>query len=442
MALEDKIREIVKQQEDEKRLGDKRAEQLWNRTAAIPYLGLDLLTDPDADRLVVWDDIDGSLQWLVLGSYLSYDHATHTLSVLGGGGGYINFTGTPVQYDYARFVDVDTVEGRSYSEILSDLSGQAAAAFDWNGQNLSNMGTGHYEFNDFGVNEHIDHSAVTFTAGSGLSGGGTIAANRTIALSHLGLQALSDPGADTLIGWDDTDGALKWFILGTGLSYSHATHTLSASGGGGGEIGCATKRWTKTIAQKGAFLYMGQSMVISGLQEDDSDADSIFTRVRTNGSSIGNGGGLYISGNYFARSAHNPTFICKFKTHANIDDERFFIGMNASNTDWNADPTNGELIMLRYVSGTANFTYITKDGTTLNSVDSGVTVAASTIYTIKIVVSGDGTSIAFTINGGNLQTLTTNLPTLTQPLGLSMWNVTQAAAYKYVSISHIYCEAD
>lgn len=43
--------------------------------------------------------------------------------------------------------------------------------------------------------------------------------------------SLSDPGADRLWGWDDTDGAIAFITIGTNLSYDHATHTLSASGG-------------------------------------------------------------------------------------------------------------------------------------------------------------------------------------------------------------------
>jgi len=57
------------------------------------------------------------------------------------GTGYVNKSGTPVQYDYARFTDADTVEGRSYSEVLGDLSGEALAAFDFNGQDIENTGS-------------------------------------------------------------------------------------------------------------------------------------------------------------------------------------------------------------------------------------------------------------------------------------------------------------
>lgn len=42
--------------------------------------------------------------------------------------------------DYAKFT-ANGLEGRSYAEVLSDLSGQAAAAFGWNSQNLTGIGS-------------------------------------------------------------------------------------------------------------------------------------------------------------------------------------------------------------------------------------------------------------------------------------------------------------
>ncbi len=44
-------------------------------------------------------------------------------------------------------------------------------------------------------------------------------------------QALSDPGANTIWGWDDTDNAVTQYTIGSGLTYTHSTHTLSSSGG-------------------------------------------------------------------------------------------------------------------------------------------------------------------------------------------------------------------
>lgn len=49
-------------------------------------------------------------------------------------------------------------------------------------------------------------------------------------------QALVDPDASTLIGWDDTDGAVKFITIGTGLTYTAATDTLSISGATTGDV--------------------------------------------------------------------------------------------------------------------------------------------------------------------------------------------------------------
>jgi len=57
----------------------------------------------------------------------------------------------------------------------------------------------------------------------------------TLPLARGGTGAsLSDPNANTLLGWDDTDNASAWLTIGSGLTYTHATHTLSSSGGGSG----------------------------------------------------------------------------------------------------------------------------------------------------------------------------------------------------------------
>ena len=41
---------------------------------------------------------------------------------------------------------------------------------------------------------------------------------------------LGDPGANVLLGYDNTDDAYRHFTIGTGLSYDHSTHTLSSTG--------------------------------------------------------------------------------------------------------------------------------------------------------------------------------------------------------------------
>ena len=63
-------------------------------------------------------------------------------------------------------------------------------------------------------------------AGTGLSGGAT-SGSATVALSHLGLESLSDPNDDRIIFWDDSAGATAFLDIGTNLAVSGTT--LSAS---------------------------------------------------------------------------------------------------------------------------------------------------------------------------------------------------------------------
>ncbi len=99
----------------------------------LDQLGIEDLVDPNADRIIFWDDTAGATAWLTAGTGLGIS---------------------------------GTVLSTNDSAIVHDsLSG-------------------------FVANEHIDHSAVSITAGTGLSGGGTIDATRTVNLDISGLTTI------------------------------------------------------------------------------------------------------------------------------------------------------------------------------------------------------------------------------------------------------------
>lgn len=149
---------------------------------------LQLLADPNADRLLFWDDSDGAAAFLALGTGLSISGTTISVST---------------------------------------------AAVD------------HDALLNFVADEHVAHSGVTLTAGEGLTGGGTIAASRSLALSINGLTAetVIDVAADYLVMYDasatahrkvlasgffgTTLGDGKWY-LGANQSISSTEATLSA----------------------------------------------------------------------------------------------------------------------------------------------------------------------------------------------------------------------
>lgn len=84
---------------------------------------------------------------------------------------------------------------------------------------------------NFVAAEHVDHSGVSITAGTGLTGGGTIEASRTLSLSHLGIQSLTDPGADRIFFWDESENAAKWLVPdGTTVAITDTTLSVVAGG--------------------------------------------------------------------------------------------------------------------------------------------------------------------------------------------------------------------
>lgn len=67
------------------------------------------------------------------------------------------------------------------------------------------------------------HAAATAGTGIGVSG-------QQISLSFLGLEALTDPNADRIAFWDDSEGAFKWLVASTGLAINTTNLTLSFLG--------------------------------------------------------------------------------------------------------------------------------------------------------------------------------------------------------------------
>lgn len=132
------------------------------------------------------------------------------------------------------------------SRTIGTLTGDgttAGSAFNGSANNTNalvlatvNSNVGSFTYGSFTVNG----KGLITAASSGTTPyvpGGT-----DVALADGGTGAsLVDPNANNLMGWDDTDNAVKFITIGSGLTYTHATHTLSASGGGGTPGGSDTQ---------------------------------------------------------------------------------------------------------------------------------------------------------------------------------------------------------
>ena len=93
----------------------------------------------------------------------------------------------------------------------------------------------HDAFKDFVSNEHIDHTSVTITAGSGLTGGGDISTSRTINIGQgTGITVSADAIAtnDAQIVHDNLSG----FVANEHIDHSTVTLTAGVGLNGGGTI--------------------------------------------------------------------------------------------------------------------------------------------------------------------------------------------------------------
>jgi len=206
-----------------------------SRTLSLNHLGLQNLSDPNADRIMFWDDSSGALKWLTVSTGLSISDTTLTTNDaqivhdnLSGfvANEHINHTSVSINTNYPLSGGGNIASTRTLS-LLYDSND-----FGLNGSNqlyIKDSGINHDSLSGFVANEHINHSSISINAGTGLSGGGDLTASRTISLNHLGLENLSDPNADRIMFWDDSAGSLKWLSIGSGLSITDTT--LTAEGG-------------------------------------------------------------------------------------------------------------------------------------------------------------------------------------------------------------------
>lgn len=154
---------------------------------------------------------------------------------------------------------------------------------------------------NFVANEHIDHSNVIITAGTGLSGGGDLTANRTIDLDidSLTADASPDGAADYVTTYDASAGAHKKVLLdnlpggGGGLTYTEKFTLLADGNTSWATItvtGAAPNTWVEILGtniSSSIDKHIGIRAVGSGLERRNKvdKEQSILFWVKTNASS-------------------------------------------------------------------------------------------------------------------------------------------------------------
>jgi len=187
----------------------------------IPDMVSDIaaLTDPGADRLVFWDDSTGALTFLTLGTGLSITGTSISASVASVAWSgitsipaYVSSLGDLSDPDADRIIFWDdSAEGLAHLTVGTGLvlSGTSLALSHLGLQSLVDPNADRIMFWDDSVG-----SLQWLSVGDGI----------TITGSSIGLDGaladfgtLTDPGADRLIFWDDSAGAHVYLTVGDNL---------------------------------------------------------------------------------------------------------------------------------------------------------------------------------------------------------------------------------
>ena len=190
---------------------------------------------------------------------------------------------------YDAGTGVITYTGPSASEVRAHFSGGTGIDISSGVVSTVDGQIVHDNLSGFVADEHVAHSSVTITAGSGLTGGGTIAASRTINIGQgTGITVSADAIStnDAQIVHDNLSG----FVADEHVAHSGVTLTAGAGLTGGGTI--AASRTFNVGAGTGVTV---SADAVSIGQDVATTADVTFATVTTTGNVVV-GGNLQVTG--------------------------------------------------------------------------------------------------------------------------------------------------
>jgi hypothetical protein len=122
-----------------------------------------------------------------------------------------------------------------------------------------------------------------------------------------------------------------------------------------------------------------------------------------------------------------------FATGASVAAVRFWVGLFSATPEASDDPAI-HIAGFRFSTGASDpaIMAVAKDGTTINAVTTGVALNASGFYALRINARNNGTVLDYYVNGVLTNTLTTNLPTVSQMLAMRCQVTSLAAASKTI----------
>jgi hypothetical protein len=206
--------------------------------------------------------------------------------------------------------------------------------------------------------------------------------------------------------------------------YQQKWHAIMASSSSASVVG---------IGPTGSNTGTGISVVV--------DTADVWARISTasSGSRV-----FWGAVNTLAQFQNDPTYIFRIRTGSDITSVRLWWMLGGDTVVGNSDTMPANSVGVRYSTVTADAGFIgctTNNAGTQSTSASIANIAASTIYVIKIVVSGDGTVFTFTVNGGTPVVMNSgNLPVVTTNINFHVALAPQVASSRVMDAAFIYGE--
>ena len=261
------------------------------------------------------------------------------------------------------------VSGSNISELNNDLGFVASAGLGI----LSSSGqVDHDQTTNFVANEHIDHTTVTITAGSGLTGGGNISATRTI---NVGAGDGISVGADS-VAVDAT--VLRTTGQGIVSSSAQIDHDQTTNFSAAEHFTQANITTVGTVTAGSVTAILPAGTVSSSAQiQAGSITGDIALGTQTSGNyvaSLGSGTGVTIGSN--TGEGSTPTIAVNYGTTANTAAQ--------GNTSVTFNGTANEIEL-----STNTFTTVGGGGTVTIGLPDSVQITSNLTVGGNLTVSGD-----------------------------------------------------
>jgi hypothetical protein len=175
----------------------------------------------------------------------------------------------------------------------------------------------HNSLSNYDANRHVDHTAVSITAGNGLTGGGTIAATRT--LTAVGANGISVTAA----GINVLAGNSQVISNASGVFVNSATFSIATS-----QLTGDVALGTNTSGNYVATVAAGNGMVVAG---SGSETAAVTVSVLANTGVVANSTGIFIG---------QPVATTSNVTFANVVTTLLTVTGNTNLGDASADKIN------------------------------------------------------------------------------------------------------